>query len=86
MRKPRPFNHRPIYVDAQRDRLAEIEQRARRELGLDEPEAPSSASLRGVFSRGQKHVNRRRERGQSLSLKMSLLLIFILLLIWKLLL
>ncbi|MBR1485607.1 MAG: hypothetical protein IJ612_07975 [Prevotella sp.] len=86
MRKPRPFNHRPIYIDAQRDRLAEIEQRARRELGFVEPEAPQAASLLGVFSRGQKHVNRRRERGQRLSLKTSLLLIFILLLIWKLLL
>lgn len=85
MRRPRPFSLRPIYTDPRRDRLAEVERRARRELGLDHDE-PSAADLRGVFSRGQRHVLRRREKGRGLSTQKLVLLIVVLLLIWKLLL
>lgn len=33
MRKPRRFNLPPIYVDTRKEQLAEIERRARKELG-----------------------------------------------------
>lgn len=34
-RKPRHFQHTPIYIDERRDRLDAIEQRCRKELGMD---------------------------------------------------
>lgn len=85
MRKPRQFSHSYIYVDSRRERLAAIEQQARRELGMDEPTAAGPERLRGVFALGQHHVRRRQERG-GLSTQRLLLLIFILALIWYLLL
>jgi hypothetical protein len=33
-RRPREFHHRFIYVDERKERLKEIEERAKRELGL----------------------------------------------------
>ena len=34
VRKPRRFHHDYLYVDERKERLREIEERARRELGL----------------------------------------------------
>ena len=49
-RKPRGFNHRYIYYDERRERLRAIEERARRELGIEAPEEFRPEHLRGVFS------------------------------------
>lgn len=35
VRKPRRFHHEPIYRDERKERLRQLEQRARRELGMD---------------------------------------------------
>lgn len=86
MKKPRPFSHSPIYINERRERLAEIEQRARRELGLSPSADEGPARLQGVFSRGQQHVRRHRQRGGGLSTQKMFLLIVLLFLIWKLLL
>lgn len=39
-RKPHRFQHTPIYIDERRDRLATLEQRCRRELGMDISKEP----------------------------------------------
>ena len=61
MNKPRPFNHQPIYVDARRERLKQIEQRARLELGLAPASAYVPSDLRGTFSAKQKEQRKGRE-------------------------
>ena len=33
MRKPRSFNHRYIYVDERKEKLAKMEEKAKRDLG-----------------------------------------------------
>ncbi len=38
MRKPRRFHHDYIYVDERKERMKEIERRARQELGLSSME------------------------------------------------
>lgn len=96
MKKPRPFFHSPIYIDDRRDRLAEIERRAREELGLDDSSAFESGSLHGAFSRGLRHVPQRKGSARGTFLSFSdkkglgvpklLMLIVLLMLIWKLLL
>lgn len=55
MRKPRPFSHSPIYIDERRERLADIEQRARQQLGLTPSPAFQPSDLRGAFARVQHH-------------------------------
>lgn len=86
MKKPRPFNHRPIYINTRRDLLAEIELRAKKEFGLEPDISPLSEDLRGVFSRGRRHVSHRQKGWGGLSTQKLLLLIVLLLMIWKLLL
>ena len=54
MNKPRPFNHLPIYTDARRERLQQVEQRARQELGLAPASSYVPSNLRGAFSAKQK--------------------------------
>ncbi len=65
MPKPRGFNHKYIYYDERRARLRDIEERARRELGMSPPEGSGSAArLRGAFAAG---AGRRRAPGRRAS-------------------
>lgn len=69
-RKPRGFNHQYIYVDERRERLREMEERAKRELGLI-PEAEKTAEerIRGRFVDQTSHLKRQQERGGASSSK-----------------
>lgn len=81
-RKPRPFNHKYIYVDERADRLREIEERARRDLGMNPTEGYRPDSLRGAFSAG--HGSRRRRgfgRGATVSLPIVAAIVSLLILI-----
>ena len=78
MNKPRAFNHQPIYIDARRERLEQVEQHARQELGMAPPSAYVPSDLHGVFSAAQKQ----RQKGRGLllwSLPMLLAVILVLL-------
>lgn len=46
MMKPRPFNHKPIFIDERKERLAQVEQRARGEASALEGVFTSRQSLR----------------------------------------
>lgn len=48
MMKPRPFNHKPIFIDERKERLAQVEQRVRGEASAVKPSA-----LEGVFTSRQ---------------------------------
>ena len=69
-RKPRGFNHQYIYVDERRERLKEMEERAKRELGLI-PQAEKTAEerIRGKFVDQTTHLKRQQERGGASSSK-----------------
>ena len=69
-RKPRRFNHQYIYVDERRERLREMEERAKRESGLI-PEAEKTAEerMRGKFVDQTTHLKRQQERGGASSSK-----------------
>lgn len=62
MPKPRGFRHNYIYYDERRERLRAIEERARRELGMEPPEEFCPEHLRGVFAGSTSHLRRARER------------------------
>lgn len=61
-RRPREFHHRFIYVDERKERLKEIEERAKRELGLMPEKEISPEELRGTFTGALKHVQRRKQK------------------------
>lgn len=63
--KPRAFSHQYIYVDERKDRLAKMEEQAKRDLGMLPPEELSAEErIRGRFVEGTKHLKRRKESGR----------------------
>ena len=81
MNKPRPFSHKPIYIDSRKERLDAIEQRARRELGLDNQVQTPANNLRGAFRRVQQNT-RQQSAFSALSLPMIIMIILVLLIVW----
>lgn len=63
--KPRAFNHQYIYVDERKERLAKIEENAKRDLGMLPPEETTAEErIRGRFVDATKHLKRRKESGR----------------------
>lgn len=81
-RKPRKFNHNYIYVDERADRLREIEERAKRDLGMNSASGYRPDGLRGAFSGGRDPRNRRGfGRGATVSLPIVATIVLLLILI-----
>ena len=64
VRKPRGFHHNYIYYDTRKEKLKEIDERAKRELGLLPPKEFTPEDIRGKFVQATKHVKRRKESGR----------------------
>ena len=86
MRKPRGFHHDYIYYDERKAKLQEMEDQARRELGMSTDATFRPELLRGAFVRATRHLRRRKEYEQSgrkhLSLGKLLFLIIALAALW----
>lgn len=86
MRKPRGFHHDYIYYDERKAKLQEMEEQARRELGMSTDDTFRPELLRGAFVRATRHLRRRKENEQSgrkhLSLGKLLFLIIALAALW----
>lgn len=86
MRKPRGFHHEYIYYDERKARLKELEEKARRELGLSSPASFRPESLHGAFVHATNHLRKRKEGEQegktNLSVRKILLLIMALAILW----
>ncbi len=81
MAQPRGFQHRYIYYDERKERLAKIEENAKRDLGLLPPKEFSPEDIRGKFVGATKHLKKRKESGKkSLSYGVLIMLIVLLLL------
>lgn len=80
VRKPRGFHHNYIYYDPRKEKLKEIDEKAKRELGILPPKEFSPEDIRGKFVGATKHLKRRKESGRKpLSYGVLILLIVILL-------
>ena len=64
VRKPRGFHHNYIYYDPRKEKLKEIDERAKRELGLLPPKEFTPEDIRGKFVQATKHLKRRKESGR----------------------
>ena len=75
VREPRRFEHKYIYVDERKERLAKIEERAKRELGMLPQEDVNPESMRGKCVEGTTHLKRRKQNGgPALSLPVAIVL------------
>jgi hypothetical protein len=63
VREPRRIEHKYIYYDERKERLAKIEERAKRELGMLPEEEYNPENIRGKFVEGTPHLKRRLENG-----------------------
>ena len=81
-RKPRGFQHQYIYVDERRERLKEMEERAKRELGMlaDKP-LTTEDRVRGKIVEQSTHLKRKQEKSNPLSNKRLLLILALLVMI-----
>lgn len=60
--KPRAFSHQYIYVDERKERLAKMEENAKRDLGMLPPkEQTVEERIRGKFVESTTHLKRRKE-------------------------
>ena len=75
-RKPRGFQHQYIYVDERKERLKEIEERAKRELGMVyQEESTAEERIRGKIVEQTKHLKRRKENDNPVSTKRIILIL-----------
>lgn len=83
VRKPRRFNHRYIYVDERKEKLAKMEENAKRELGMLPEKEFSPEDIRGKFIEGTTHLKRRKESGRKpVHLGVILIIIALLIFLW----
>lgn len=83
MRKPRGFNHPYIYVDERKEKLAKLEENAKRDLGLLPEKKFSPEDIRGKFIEGTTHLRRCKESGRKpMSLGVVLVAIVLLVYLW----
>lgn len=84
MNKPRGYQHKYIYYDERKEKLAKIEENAKRELGLLPPKEFSPEDIRGKFVGATKLLKRRKESGRKpLSYGVLIMIIVFLLLLMK---
>lgn len=83
VRKPRRFNHQYIYVDERKEKLAKMEEDAKRDLGMLPKKEFSPEDIRGKFIEGTTHLKRRKESGRKpVHLGVILVIIALLIFLW----
>ena len=83
MRKPRGFNHTYIYVDERKEKLAKMEENAKRDLGMLPEKEFSPEDIRGKCIEGTTHLKRRKESGRKpMHLGIILVVIVVLFYLW----
>ena len=83
MRKPRGFNHPYINVDERKEKLAKMEESAKRELGMLPEKEFAPEDIRGKFVEGTTHLKRRKESGRKpMHLGVILVIITLLVYLW----
>ncbi len=63
MRKPRQYNHKPIYWDPHKEALEERVRKIKREMGMEESLEEYKPQIKGTFIEGTSHLKKSRDRG-----------------------
>ena len=86
MRKPRQYNHKPIYWDPRKEALAERVRKVEIEMGVSEEKMEDyKPNIKGTFIEGTSHLKKSRAKGYTersrINNNMRLLLIIIVLIV-----
>ena len=65
MRKPRQFEHKPIYWDPHNEALEERVSKIKREMGIEESIEEYKPHIKGTFIEGTSHLRKSVDRGES---------------------
>ncbi|MDR3129347.1 MAG: hypothetical protein LBU03_03780 [Tannerellaceae bacterium] len=63
VRKPRQFDHKPIYWDPHREEMLEHVQRIKRELGMEDHPENYRPHIKGRFVEATLHLKRDKKKG-----------------------
>ena len=81
--KPRRFNHQYIYYDERKEKLAKMEEQAKRDLGMLPEKEFNPEDIRGKFVEGTTHLKRRKQSGRKpMHVGVILVIIALLLFFW----
>lgn len=84
MKKPRRFNHPYIFYDERKEKLARMEENAKRELGMLPEKEFDPEDIRGRFIEGTTHLKRRKQSSRKpVSTGVILIIIALLLFLWN---
>jgi len=63
LRKPRKFDHKPIYYDPRKEALQERIRKVEIEMGVRQETEDYKPSIKGTFIEGTSHLRKSRARG-----------------------
>lgn len=63
VRKPRQYEHKPIYWNPHKEALDKRIHDAKREMGLEIPGEEYKPSIKGTFVEGTSHLKKSRDKG-----------------------
>ena len=67
LRKPRQFDHKPIYFDPRKEALAKRVHKVKMELGVEETDYEQyKEAIRGSFIEGTTHLKKSKNRGDDI--------------------
>ena len=67
LRKPRQFDHKPIYYDPRKEALQKRIRKVKMDLGVEEPDYELyKESIRGSFIEGTTHLKKSKEKGEEI--------------------
>lgn len=63
MRKPRQYEHKPIYWDPHKEAMEERVRKIKREMGVNESQEEYKPQIKGTFIEGTSHLKKSLDRG-----------------------
>ena len=63
-RKPKKYEHKPIYWDPQKEALEERIAKIKREMGIEQDEHSYKSTIKGSFINASPHLKRKIEKGE----------------------
>ncbi|RHJ80605.1 hypothetical protein [Parabacteroides sp. AM08-6] len=63
VRKPRQFEHKPIYWDPHKEAMEKRIQTVKQEIGLEVPTEDYKPQIKGTFIEGTSHLKKSTEKG-----------------------
>lgn len=87
-RRPRQYNHKPIYWDPRREALDDRVLKVKKEMGLVESDEEYKPHIKGSFVEGTTHLKKRVDKGETskervyANMKLVVALVLLLVLLW----